>query len=83
MEETIIKVNYDPEVDILRIVLKEVPTEESDEERAGIILDFDQQGNIVGLEILNASQRIDNPQAIEYAISSASRPIGDSPSQTI
>jgi uncharacterized protein YuzE len=65
------KVNYDPEVDILRIILKEVPIEESGEENAGIILDFDQQGNVVGLEILNASQRIDNPQAIEYAISKA------------
>ena len=43
--------------------------EESDEETPGIILDFDSAGNIVGIEVLQASKRIDNPQAIEYKIS--------------
>jgi uncharacterized protein YuzE len=63
------KVNYDPDVDILRIIFKDSPIEESDEEKPGLIVDFDHEGNVVGLEILNASKRIDNPQSIEYAIS--------------
>ncbi|MBE9176717.1 DUF2283 domain-containing protein [Synechocystis salina LEGE 06155] len=62
------KINYDSEVDVLRITLKETDIEESDEETPGIILDYDAEGNIVGIEILQASQRIDNPQAIEYQI---------------
>lgn len=33
------KVVYDPEVDVLRIVLSNVPVEESDEDKPGIILD--------------------------------------------
>jgi len=63
------KIKYDPEVDVIRITLKDVEIEESDEETPGIILDFDSSGNVVGIEILQASKRIDNPQAIEYKIS--------------
>ena len=62
------KVIYDPEVDVLRILLTEAPIEESDEEKPGVILDYDKDGNMVGLEILNASQRITNPRSLEYAV---------------
>jgi uncharacterized protein YuzE len=62
------KVTYDPEVDVLRIVLSSRPIEESDEEKPGVILDYDGDGNIVGLEILTASQRVENPRLMEYAI---------------
>lgn len=40
------KVTYDPEVDILRITLSSVQVEESDEEKPGMILDYDKDGNI-------------------------------------
>ncbi len=62
------KVIYDPEVDILRIILRDGPVEESDEDKPGVILDYDREGNIVGLEVLNASQRVTNPRAVEYAV---------------
>ncbi len=62
------KIKYDPEVDILRITLKDVDIEESEEETSGLILDLDINGHVVGIEILQASKRIDNPQAIEYMI---------------
>ncbi len=62
------KVTYDPEVDVLRIVLSTARVEESDEEKSGVILDYDRNGNIVGLEILNASQRVENPRSVEYAV---------------
>lgn len=64
------KVTYDPEVDALTIVLSDVAVEESDETKPGVILDYDAAGNIVGLEILNASKRVDNPKAIDYALAS-------------
>jgi len=33
-----------------------------------LILDYDQSGNVVGLEILDASRRMGNPMSVEYAI---------------
>ena len=60
------KVTYDPEVDVLRILLSSAPVEESDEDKAGIILDYDKDGNVVSLEILDASKRMKNPRAMEY-----------------
>jgi len=62
------KIIYDPEVDILRIIFSNAPIEESDEEKPGIILDFDKSGNVVGMEVLDASQRMENPRAVEYAV---------------
>lgn len=62
------KVTYDPEVDVLRILFRDVPVEESDEDKPGVILDYDKEGNIVGLEVLNASQRVENPRGVDYAV---------------
>ena len=62
------KVTYDPDVDVLRILFSHAPINESDEEKPGVILDYDKDGNIVGLEILNASKRMDNPRSVEYAV---------------
>jgi len=38
------KILYDPEVDVLRIVFNDLPVEESDEEKPGLILDYDKNG---------------------------------------
>ncbi|HEU0140149.1 MAG TPA: DUF2283 domain-containing protein [Bryobacteraceae bacterium] len=62
------KLRYDPDVDVLRIILSDAPVEESDEDKPGVILDYDRNGNIVGLEILDASRRMDNPMSVEYAV---------------
>ena len=62
------KVTYDPEVDVLRILLSSAPIKESDEDKPGIILDYDKDGNVVGLEILDASKRMENPRAMEYIV---------------
>jgi len=62
------KITYDPEVDVMRIIFSSAPIEESDEEKPGVILDFDKDGNVVGMEILDASRRMENPRTVEYAI---------------
>ena len=62
------KVKYNPEVDVLSIVLSDASVEESDEDKPGVILDYDKDGNVVGLEILDASKRMGNPMSVEYAI---------------
>jgi len=55
------KITYDAQADVLRILFSNAAVEESDEEKPGIILDFDKIGNIVGMEILDASKRYAYP----------------------
>lgn len=62
------KVTYDPGVNVLRIVLSDRSIEESDEDKPGVIFDYDKDGNVVGLEILDASKRMENPRSLEYAV---------------
>ena len=62
------KVTYDQESDILRILLNDSDIEESDEDKPGVIIDYDELGDVVGLEILDASRRIGNPRVMEYAV---------------
>ena len=61
------KVFYDPRTDTLSVVLKEdVQVAESDEDKPGVILDYDEKGNLVSLEILDASQRVTDTRKIEF-----------------
>jgi len=62
------KVYYDPEVDVLRILFSNQAIEESDEDKPGVIIDYDKKGNIVGLEVLEASKNVENPRSVEYAV---------------
>jgi len=54
------KAKYDAEVDILTITWHNAPIEESESISPGVIIDYDQAGNVIGIEILNASQKIEN-----------------------
>lgn len=45
--------------------------DESDEIKPGVIVDYDAAGNVVGLEILDASKRVENPAAMEFAVRAA------------
>ncbi|MBC6424320.1 MAG: DUF2283 domain-containing protein [Hormoscilla sp. SP5CHS1] len=65
------KVIYDPEVDIVRIIFNQVQIQESDEVEAGLILDYDREGNVVGLEIMDASKKMENPRSVEYSVREA------------
>jgi len=63
-----VKVTYDPAVDALYILLKDSPVDESNEDKPGVVLDYDKAGNIVGIEILDATKRIENPRSVEYVV---------------
>lgn len=53
------KLNYYPDTDSLYIDLSEKPSVESLEVSEGIVLDYDASGNLVGIDIDNASKKID------------------------
>lgn len=61
------KVHYDKASDTLRVLFSERPIAESDEIRPGVIADFDAQGAIVGLEVLDARKQITRPDVVEIA----------------
>ena len=62
------KVIYDRETDTLTVIFTETPVVESDEDKPGVILDYDAKGNLVSLEILDASRRVSVPSKIEYQV---------------
>jgi uncharacterized protein YuzE len=63
------KVIYDRDTDTLTVIFTETPIAESDEDKPGVILDYDDKGNLVSLEILDASRRVSVPGKIEYQVS--------------
>ncbi len=63
------KVKYDKEQDILYVSFSDDVIFESDEEKKGIILDYSNEGRVVGIEVLNASRQVDNPAKVEYEFS--------------
>lgn len=65
------KVIFDRETDSLTVIFSDKPVAESDEEKPGIVLDYDDAGNLISLEILDASSRVGAPDKIEYQIASA------------
>jgi uncharacterized protein YuzE len=65
------EINYDQDVDILRILLTDAVIEESDEVEAGVIFDYDNQGTVVGIGILDASKRNTQTHQLEYSILNA------------
>jgi uncharacterized protein YuzE len=65
------KVVYDPDRDILQISFVENAVEETTQIAPGLILDYDEDGNVVGLELRKASLKMDNPHAISYAVGRA------------
>ncbi|WP_299437738.1 DUF2283 domain-containing protein [uncultured Rhodospira sp.] len=53
------KLNYDPETDSLYIHLAERPSVDSEEVSDGVVLDFDADGAVVGIDVQHARSRAD------------------------
>jgi len=61
------KASYDQKTDILTVILKDgSAVVESDEEKPGVVLDYNSEGNLISLEILDASMRVTETRKIEY-----------------
>jgi uncharacterized protein YuzE len=53
------KLNYHPETDSFYIDLSALPSAESREISDGVVLDYDRDGNLVGIDIDNASRKVE------------------------
>jgi uncharacterized protein YuzE len=71
------KIIYDQETDTMTVIFKEASVEESDEAKSGIIIDYDSQGDIVSIEILDAKKRITQPTQVSYEFAEQGAVSGD------
>ena len=62
------KVEYDPHTDTLTVRFKDGPVHESDEDKPGVILDYDALGDLVSLEVLDASTRMTEARSVEFRV---------------
>ncbi len=62
------KAIYDPKTDTLTLELKSTPIAESDEDKPGVILDYDKEGNLVGIEVLDASKRVAETRTMQFQV---------------
>jgi len=62
------KIKYDKEADVLYIKLSSLEVSESDQEKPGIIIDYAANGEIVGIEILMASKKVDQVNGVLYEL---------------
>lgn len=53
------KISYDKATDSLYIHLSDRPSVDSDEVNDGVVLDYDENGTLVGIDVQHASQRAD------------------------
>lgn len=62
------KVIYDPAKDLMRIVFRDIPFEDYNEEQPNIKMHYDVDDQLVAIEIQHASELIDDPRAVEHQI---------------
>ena len=67
------KIIFDQETDSLSIIFKEGNIAESDEVKEGVIFDYGENGDILSMEILDASVYISEPQGILYELKKADK----------
>jgi len=58
------KLNYYPDTDSLYIELSEKSSTESQEISEGIVIDYDSEGNIVGIDVDNASKKLNKQNTV-------------------
>jgi len=56
------RLSYHPDTDSLYIDLSERPSTESHEIAEGVVLDYDEEGRLVGIDIDNARNKVDLAQ---------------------
>ncbi|SHE30703.1 Uncharacterized protein YuzE [Fodinibius roseus] len=61
-------IRFDKETDIVYLRFTDAEIVESDEDKPGVIIDYDKDGNVVGIEMLNASKKMKKPGSLVYEV---------------
>jgi uncharacterized protein YuzE len=62
------KATYDAATDTLTLELGTGTVAQSDEDKPGVIIDYDATGNLVGIEILDASKRVNDARTMQFQV---------------
>jgi YD repeat-containing protein len=62
------KVEYDAATDTLTVIFRDGVVAESDENKPGVILDYDEAGNLLAIEVLDASTRVEEPHNVTFSL---------------
>ena len=62
------KATYDAKTDTLTLELNPGQVAESDEDKPGVILDYDADGNLIGIEVLDASKRVAEARTMQFQV---------------
>ena len=62
------KAKYDVETDTMTLIFRSDRVKESDEIRPGIIIDYGYDGQVIRIEVLNASSVFDNVKEMQFAV---------------
>jgi len=62
------KVIFDPQTDTMSLIFRKDDIVDSDEVREGVIIDYNKDGKIVSMEILDASEQITEPEGVLYEL---------------
>jgi uncharacterized protein YuzE len=62
------KITYDAATDTLTVVLRDATARTSEEEKSGVILDYDAEGRLIALEVLDASARVDGVDIVQLQV---------------
>ena len=61
------RISYDPEVDALSIIFRET-TVTTQHLAEGIVADYDSEGQLAGIEILDAVKRFGGPETLQQVM---------------
>jgi uncharacterized protein YuzE len=62
------KITYDKQADAMYIKLNDRDVAYSEENPSGVVVDFDDSGDMVGIELLEVSKRTDSPEDMVYEL---------------
>ncbi len=65
------KIIYDKKTDSLSIILRAGKIADTDEVKPGMILDYDRKGRLVSIELLDASEKVNQPHTVEFALAAS------------
>ncbi len=68
------RIRYDEDVDAITIVFQpDRKIHDSDEPNQGVVMDYDVEGTLVSIEVLDASKRFQDLESVQYERTSSRR----------